>query len=125
MDWPSDLKGQAVNPEGNSKAALVSSQMNKPLGPHARVTLTGLRTAEYFGGEAKEGHNMLLFIDTIFRLTRAGSKVSTSLSCIPPLSAIGRPSPALIRAAFWYSRTLVSSTLYLTYITLICNLVSS
>ena len=125
MDWPSDLKGQAVNPEGNSKAALVSSQMNKPLGPHAHVALTGLRTAEYFGGEDEEGHNMLLFIDTIFRLTRAGSKVSTSLSCIPPLSAIGRPSPALIRAAFWYSRTLVSSTLYLTYITLICNLVSS
>ena len=125
MDWPSDLKGRAINPEGNSKVALVSSQMNKPLGPHACVTLTGLRTAEYFSGEAEEGHNMLLFIDTIFRLTRAGSKVSTSLSCIPPLSAIGRPSPALIRAAFWYSRTLVSSTLYLTYITLICNLVSS
>lgn len=125
MDWPSDLKGRAVNPEGNSKAALVSSQMNKPLGPHAHVALTGLRTAEYFGGEDEEGHNMLLFIDTIFRLTRAGSKVSASLSRIPLLSAIGRPSPALIRAAFWYSRTLISSTLYLTYVTLICNLVSS
>ena len=102
MDWPSDLKGQAVNPEGNSKAALVSGQMNKPLGPHACVALTGLRTTEYFGGEAEEGHNMLLFIDTIFRLTRAGSKVSTSLSRIPPLSAIGRPSPALIRASSPY-----------------------
>ena len=89
MDWPSDLKGQAVNPEGNSKAALVSSQMNKPLGPHAHVALTGLRTAEYFGGEDEEGHNMLLFIDTIFRLTRAVPRCpprSVASPCYRPLA---------------------------------------
>ena len=39
----------------------------------ARVALTGLTVAEYF--RDKEGKDVLLFIDNIFRFTQAGSEV--------------------------------------------------
>ncbi|KAJ8589874.1 ATP synthase F1, beta subunit [Rhizopogon salebrosus TDB-379] len=53
----------------------------EPPGVRARVTLTGLTIAEYFRDE--EGQDVLLFIDNIFRFTRAGSEVSTLLGRIP------------------------------------------
>ena len=48
-------------------------QMNEPPGARARVALTGLTVAEYF--RDKEGKDVLLFIDNIFRFTQAGSEV--------------------------------------------------
>lgn len=68
-----------------SKAALVYGQMNEPPGARARVALTGLSVAEYF--RDKEGQDVLLFIDNIFRFTQAGSEVSALLGRIP--SAVG------------------------------------
>ena len=48
------------------QVALVYGQMNEPPGARARVALTGLTVAEYF--RDKEGQDVLLFIDNIFRL---------------------------------------------------------
>ncbi|KAK9876924.1 hypothetical protein WA026_015959 [Henosepilachna vigintioctopunctata] len=71
--------------DGTSKVALVYGQMNEPPGARARVALTGLTIAEYF--RDKEGQDVLLFIDNIFRFTQAGSEVSALLGRIP--SAVG------------------------------------
>lgn len=68
-----------------SKAALVYGQMNEPPGARARVALSGLTLAEYF--RDKEGQDVLLFIDNLFRFTQAGSEVSALLGRIP--SAVG------------------------------------
>merc|ERR1719269_229278 len=73
------------NKAPGSKAALVYGQMNEPPGARARVALTGLTVAEYFRDE--EGHDVLLFVDNIFRFTQAGSEVSALLGRIP--SAVG------------------------------------
>ncbi len=67
------------------KTAMVYGQMNEPPGPRARVALTGLTMAEYF--REKEGKDVLVFIDNIFRFTQAGSEVSALLGRIP--SAVG------------------------------------
>ncbi|UJR13483.1 hypothetical protein I4U23_000497 [Adineta vaga] len=74
-----DLKGKG------SKVSLVYGQMNEPPGARARVALTGLTVAENF--RDKEGKDVLLFIDNIFRFTQAGSEVSALLGRIP--SAVG------------------------------------
>jgi F-type H+-transporting ATPase subunit beta len=74
-----------INPDGESKAALIYGQMNEPPGARARVGLTGLTQAEYFRDE--EGRDVLLFIDNIFRFTQAGQEVSALLGRIP--SAVG------------------------------------
>ena len=50
-----------------------------------RVGLTGLTMAEYF--RDKGSKDVLLFIDNIFRFTRAGSEVSALLGRMP--SAVG------------------------------------
>jgi F-type H+-transporting ATPase subunit beta len=50
-----------------------------------RVALTALTQAEYF--RDKEGQDVLLFIDNIFRFTQAGSEVSALLGRMP--SAVG------------------------------------
>ena len=50
-----------------------------------RVALSGLTRAEYF--RDKEGQDVLLFIDNIFRFTQAGSEVSALLGRMP--SAVG------------------------------------
>ncbi len=68
-----------------SKTVLAYGQMNEPPGARARVALTGLTQAEYF--RDKEGKDVLLFIDNIFRFTQAGSEVSALLGRIP--SAVG------------------------------------
>ena len=67
------------------KTALVYGQMNEPPGARMRVGLTGLTMAEYF--RDKEGQDVLLFIDNIFRFTQAGSEVSALLGRMP--SAVG------------------------------------
>lgn len=67
------------------KTSLVFGQMNEPPGARARVALTALTQAEYF--RDKEGRDVLLFVDNIFRFTQAGSEVSALLGRIP--SAVG------------------------------------
>ncbi len=67
------------------KTALVYGQMNEPPGARMRVGLSGLTMAEYF--RDKEGQDVLLFIDNIFRFTQAGSEVSALLGRMP--SAVG------------------------------------
>ncbi|SRR5210317_1407772 len=68
-----------------ANTGLVFGQMNEPPGARARVALTGLTQAEYF--RDKEGQDVLLFVDNIFRFTQAGSEVSALLGRIP--SAVG------------------------------------
>ena len=68
-----------------SNTALVYGQMNEPPGARMRVGLSGLTMAEYF--RDKEGQDVLLFIDNIFRFTQAGSEVSALLGRVP--SAVG------------------------------------
>lgn len=68
-----------------SKTALVYGQMNEPPGARARVALSALTVAEHF--RDREGQDVLLFVDNIFRFTQAGSEVSALLGRIP--SAVG------------------------------------
>jgi len=79
------MESGVINPDGESKAALVYGQMNEPPGARARVGLTGLTLAEYFRDQ--EGQDVLFFVDNIFRFTQAGSEVSALLGRIP--SAVG------------------------------------
>lgn len=67
------------------KTAMVFGQMNEPPGARMRVALTGLTMAEHF--RDKEGADVLLFIDNIYRFTQAGSEVSALLGRMP--SAVG------------------------------------
>jgi F-type H+-transporting ATPase subunit beta len=67
------------------KTALIYGQMNEPPGARFRIGLTALTTAEYF--RDKEGKDVLLFIDNIFRFVQAGSEVSALLGRMP--SAVG------------------------------------
>jgi F-type H+-transporting ATPase subunit beta len=68
-----------------SKTVLVFGQMNEPPGARARVGLTALTQAEYF--RDKEGADVLLFIDNVFRYVLAGAEVSALLGRMP--SAVG------------------------------------
>lgn len=79
------VQSKVIDPEGESKAALVFGQMNEPPGARARVALSGLTLAEYF--RDVDGQDVLLFIDNIFRFTQAGSEVSALLGRMP--SAVG------------------------------------
>ena len=67
------------------KTSLVYGQMNEPPGARFRVGLTGLTQAEYF--RDKEGKDVLLFVDNIFRFVQAGAEVSALLGRMP--SAVG------------------------------------
>ncbi|MCB0345835.1 MAG: F0F1 ATP synthase subunit beta [Bdellovibrionales bacterium] len=67
------------------KASLVYGQMNEPPGARFRVGLSALTNAEYF--RDKEGKDVLLFVDNIFRFVQAGSEVSALLGRMP--SAVG------------------------------------
>lgn len=80
-DLYNEMKGSGVL----SNTALVYGQMNEPPGARMRVALSGLTMAEYF--RDKEGQDVLLFIDNIFRFTQAGSEVSALLGRMP--SAVG------------------------------------
>jgi F-type H+-transporting ATPase subunit beta len=79
------VQSKVIQPDGESKAALVFGQMNEPPGARARVALSGLTLAEYF--RDVEQKDVLLFVDNIFRFTQAGSEVSALLGRMP--SAVG------------------------------------
>lgn len=68
-----------------SRTALVYGQMNEPPGARLRVALSAVTVAEALRDE--HGHDVLLFIDNIFRFTQAGSEVSALLGRMP--SAVG------------------------------------
>ena len=76
-----EMKESGVLPS----TALIYGQMNEPPGARLRVGLTGITVAEYF--RDVEGQDVLVFIDNIFRFTRAGSEVSALLGRMP--SAVG------------------------------------
>ena len=80
-----DLYNEMTETGVINKTALVYGQMNEPPGARLRVGLTALTMAEYF--RDKEGQNVLLFIDNIFRFTQAGAEVSALLGRVP--SAVG------------------------------------
>lgn len=65
--------------------ALVFGQMNEPPGARMRAAFSGLTIAEYFRDIQK--HDVLLFIDNIYRYVQAGSEVSALLGRMP--SAVG------------------------------------
>lgn len=69
-----------------SQVALIFGQMNEPPGARSSVALSGLTVAESFR-DADGGHDILFFIDNIFRFTQAGSEVSALLGRMP--SAVG------------------------------------
>lgn len=80
-----DLYYDMMNSGVMNNTALVFGQMNEPPGVRMRVGLTGLTMAEYF--RDREGQDVLLFIDNIFRFVQAGSEVSALLGRTP--SAVG------------------------------------
>ena len=80
-----DLYNEMTESGVINKTAMVYGQMNEPPGARMRVALSGLTMAEYF--RDKEGQDVLLFIDNIFRFTQAGSEVSALLGRMP--SAVG------------------------------------
>ena len=80
-----DLYNEMTESGVINKTALVYGQMNEPPGARMRVALSGRTMAEYF--RDKEGQDVLLFIDNIFRFTQAGSEVSALLGRMP--SAVG------------------------------------
>ena len=80
-----DLYNEMMESGVLSKTALVYGQMNEPPGARMRVALSGLTMAEYF--RDKEGQDVLLFIDNIYRFTQAGSEVLALLGRMP--SAVG------------------------------------
>lgn len=85
-DW--DLTKVDTAELQKSQATLIFGQMNEPPGARSSVALSGLTVAESFrdsGGES--GHDILFFIDNIFRFTQAGSEVSALLGRMP--SAVG------------------------------------
>ena len=80
-----DLYNEMMQSGVIKKTALVYGQMNEPPGARMRVALSGLTMAEDF--RDREGQDVLLFIDNIFRFTQAGSEVSALLGRMP--SAVG------------------------------------
>ena len=80
-----DLYNEMMESGVINKTALVYGQMNEPPGARMRVALSGLTMAEYF--RDRQGQDVLLFIDNIFRFTQAGSEVSALLGRMP--SAVG------------------------------------
>ena len=72
-----------------SQVAMVFGQMNEPPGARSSVALSGLTLAESFrdSKDPDAPHDILFFIDNIFRFTQAGSEVSALLGRMP--SAVG------------------------------------
>jgi F-type H+-transporting ATPase subunit beta len=68
---------------------MVFGQMNEPPGARSSVALSGLTLAESFRDSDDPGapHDILFFVDNIFRFTQAGSEVSALLGRMP--SAVG------------------------------------
>ena len=74
---------------GKSQVSMVFGQMNEPPGARSSVALSGLTLAESFrdNEDPSSPHDILFFIDNIFRFTQAGSEVSALLGRMP--SAVG------------------------------------
>ena len=79
-----DFYYEMKNSKVLDKVSLVYGQMNEPPGNRLRVAKTGLTIAENF---RDEGHDVLFFIDNIYRYTLAGVEVSALLGRMP--SAVG------------------------------------
>lgn len=86
-DW--DLSKVDYDEVAKSQVTLIFGQMNEPPGARQSVALSGLTVAESFrdGGKEDGPHDILFFIDNIFRFTQAGSEVSALLGRMP--SAVG------------------------------------
>lgn len=85
-EW--DLSKVDYDELAKSQATLVFGQMNEPPGARSSVALSGLTIAEAFRDQSGgSGHDILFFIDNIFRFTQAGSEVSALLGRMP--SAVG------------------------------------
>ncbi len=85
-EW--DLSKIDYNELEKSQISLVFGQMNEPPGARTDVALSGLTIAESFRDQGgSTGHDILFFIDNIFRFTQAGSEVSALLGRMP--SAVG------------------------------------
>ncbi|MDR0811904.1 MAG: F0F1 ATP synthase subunit beta, partial [Paludibacter sp.] len=83
-----DLSKVDYNEVKKSQATLIFGQMNEPPGARSAVALSGLTVAESFRDSSDGGgHDILFFIDNIFRFTQAGSEVSALLGRMP--SAVG------------------------------------
>ena len=72
-----------------SQVSMVFGQMNEPPGARSSVALSGLTLAESFrdSDDPSAPHDILFFVDNIFRFTQAGSEVSALLGRMP--SAVG------------------------------------
>ncbi len=66
------------------KVSLVYGQMNEPPGNRFKVAFTGLTIAEKF---RDDGHDVLFFIDNIYRYILAGTEISSLLGRMP--SSVG------------------------------------
>jgi F-type H+-transporting ATPase subunit beta len=82
-----DLSKVDYDEVAKSQATLIFGQMNEPPGARSSVALAGLTVAESFRDAQSGGHDILFFIDNIFRFTQAGSEVSALLGRMP--SAVG------------------------------------
>ena len=59
---------------------LAFGQMNEPPGARFSVALSGVTLAEWI---QKQGKNVLLFIDNVYRFVQAGAEISTLLGRVP------------------------------------------
>ena len=86
-EW--DLSKVNLDELSKSQVAMVFGQMNEPPGARSSVALSGLTLAESFrdSTDPDSPHDILFFIDNIFRFTQAGSEVSALLGRMP--SAVG------------------------------------
>ncbi len=82
-----DLSKVDYDEVSKSQVTLIFGQMNEPPGARSAVALSGLTVAESFRDSEGGGHDILFFIDNIFRFTQAGSEVSALLGRMP--SAVG------------------------------------
>jgi F-type H+-transporting ATPase subunit beta len=62
------------------KTVLVFGQMNEPPGARLRVALSAMTMAEAL---REAGHDVLLFIDNVFRFVQAGAEISSLLGRLP------------------------------------------
>lgn len=79
-----DLLHEMTEANVIDSTVMVFGQMNEPPGARLRVGLTGVTMAEYF---RDQGHDVMLFVDNIFRYVQAGAEVSSLLGRLP--SAVG------------------------------------
>ncbi len=78
--WES-MKESGVLPD----SVLIFGQMNEPPGARMRTPFTALTMAQHFRDH--EDHNVLLFIDNVYRYVQAGAEISALLGRVP--SAVG------------------------------------